>query len=300
MANTKISQLPIWSGTDADSRWFVMNNSGETETFRFSGYTGLLIPGTGVDSIVSSPALTPTYGPNPVSSGIASIAIGSSNTQATANFALALGWNCSATNGGATALGTSNTAAGGQACVIGYASSAGGTDSFCGGVESNSGGFRAVAIGKYAAATGSESVAIGNSISSETSYGTTIGGIQLVRNSQYSSIIGGRNQTIITNTSYNNIFGASDSDIRTDSGSGGFNNIIGGRLNYISGTTSGTTFLGLINYTAPARNDAVYAPNLVVVNYASLDFINDAAAAAGGVVLVQIYHTSGVMKIRIA
>jgi hypothetical protein len=39
MANTKISQLPLYSGTAADLRWFVMNNSGETETFKFSGYT---------------------------------------------------------------------------------------------------------------------------------------------------------------------------------------------------------------------------------------------------------------------
>jgi hypothetical protein len=39
MANTKISQLPEWTGTAADLRWFVMNNSGETETYKFSGYT---------------------------------------------------------------------------------------------------------------------------------------------------------------------------------------------------------------------------------------------------------------------
>ena len=265
MANTKISQLPSYTGTAADIRWFVMNNSVETETYKYSGYTGLLIPGTGVDSIVSSSALTPTYGPNPISSGLASIAIGSSNTEASANFALALGWNCRATAGGAMALGVSNTANGNQACVIGYASSAGGTDSFCGGVESNSGGFRSVAIGKYAAATGGESVAIGNAISSEASYGTTLGGIQLIRNSQYSSIVGGRNQTIITNTSYNNIFGASDSDIRTNNGSGGFNNIIGGRLNYISGNTSGATLIGLSGYTDANINDCAYVNNLQVL-----------------------------------
>jgi hypothetical protein len=50
MANTKISQLPIWSGTAADLRWFVMNNSGETETFKFTGYTSQLIPGGGTNS----------------------------------------------------------------------------------------------------------------------------------------------------------------------------------------------------------------------------------------------------------
>jgi hypothetical protein len=34
-----ISNLPSYSGTDADLRFFVMNNSGETETFKYSGYT---------------------------------------------------------------------------------------------------------------------------------------------------------------------------------------------------------------------------------------------------------------------
>jgi hypothetical protein len=285
MANTKISQLPSYTGSAADLRWFVMNNSGETETFKYSGYSGLLIPGTGVDSIVSSPALTPTYGPNPISSGLASIAIGSSNTEASANFALALGWNCRATAGGATAIGVSNNASADQACVIGYASSAGGVDSFCGGVESNSGGFRSVAVGKYAAATGSESVAIGNAISSETNYSTTIGGIQLVRDSQYSSIIGGRNQTIITDTSYNNIFGASDSDIRTDNGSGGLNTIIGGKGNYISGATSGTTLIGLNGYTEPLNNDTAYVKNLKVLGQSQSQSNNRGSVSTGTITL---------------
>ena len=51
MANTKISQLPSYTGTAADLRWFVMNNSGETTTFKFSGYTSQYIPGSGQYSI---------------------------------------------------------------------------------------------------------------------------------------------------------------------------------------------------------------------------------------------------------
>jgi hypothetical protein len=39
--------------------------------------------------------------------------------------------------------------------------------------------------------------------------------------------------------------------------------------------------------------------NLVVFKYASLDYADDTAAAAGGVVLGQVYHTSGTLKIRI-
>jgi hypothetical protein len=39
--------------------------------------------------------------------------------------------------------------------------------------------------------------------------------------------------------------------------------------------------------------------NLVVFNYAALDFANDTAAAAGGVVLGQVYHHNGDLRIRI-
>jgi hypothetical protein len=53
MANTKISQLPSYTGTAADLRWFVMNNSGETETFKFSGYTSPFRVGSGSNSIIA-------------------------------------------------------------------------------------------------------------------------------------------------------------------------------------------------------------------------------------------------------
>ena len=47
MANVKISALPSWTGTAADLRWFVMNNSGNTETFKYSGYTSGVRPVSG-------------------------------------------------------------------------------------------------------------------------------------------------------------------------------------------------------------------------------------------------------------
>ena len=40
--------------------------------------------------------------------------------------------------------------------------------------------------------------------------------------------------------------------------------------------------------------------NLVISNYASLDFADDTAAATGGVALGGVYHTSGALKIRVA
>ena len=50
MANIKISQLPTYSGTPSDIRWFVMNNEGETITFKFSGYTSPFKPASGSNS----------------------------------------------------------------------------------------------------------------------------------------------------------------------------------------------------------------------------------------------------------
>lgn len=44
MANVKISALPSYTGSAADLRWFVMNNSGETETFKYSGYSSGVKP----------------------------------------------------------------------------------------------------------------------------------------------------------------------------------------------------------------------------------------------------------------
>jgi hypothetical protein len=54
MANVKISALPSYTGSAADLRWFVMNNSGETETFKFSGYTSPYKTGAGTDSVVNN------------------------------------------------------------------------------------------------------------------------------------------------------------------------------------------------------------------------------------------------------
>ena len=80
--------------------------------------------------------------------------------------------------------------------------------------------------------------------------------------------------------------------------------IVGGQSNIIpaatgpSGAFNNTIMLGTISRTATIPN-ATYVENLVIPSYATLNFANDAAAAAGGIVLGQVYHTAGTMKIRI-
>jgi hypothetical protein len=96
--------------------------------------------------------------------------------------------------------------------------------------------------------------------------------------------------------------------------------IINGDNNTISGGT-GTTIigcsnvkiadadrvviLGVENFSATTTPNTTYVDNIEVINkvvlrdYIDLDYADDTAAAAGGIVLGGVYHTSGVLKIRI-
>jgi hypothetical protein len=73
--------------------------------------------------------------------------------------------------------------------------------------------------------------------------------------------------------------------------------IIGGESNTISGRTN-VAMVACSGRTA-TTNSATFVENLVVFNYPALNFVDDTAAAAGGVVLGQIYHNNGAMRIRI-
>jgi hypothetical protein len=59
MANIKISALTTYTGNPSDNRWFIMNNSANTETFKYSGYSSPLRYGTPDNSIIS-PYLSPS------------------------------------------------------------------------------------------------------------------------------------------------------------------------------------------------------------------------------------------------
>lgn len=73
--------------------------------------------------------------------------------------------------------------------------------------------------------------------------------------------------------------------------------IIGGDGNTMT-TKDNAVMVGCASRTA-SRSDATFVENLVVFNYASLNFTDDASAALGGVVLGQIYHNNGALRIRI-
>jgi hypothetical protein len=278
MANTKISQLPTWTGTNADIRWFVMNNDGETETYKFSGYSAQLIVGTGTGSF-----RTPTQ----TASGTNSIAIGT-GASATGNNSVCIGDLAGQTvSNNSISIGKHAQSIGDNIIVIG--------------ATSYTNGAYGIAIGTDTASNNAGIV-----IGSNASRATAIHSITLGNNNQrniggYSSILGYNNKIAdapnFSPGNYNNII-ASNSTINGTSALYGNNNIFGGNNNTITGTTSGATLLGLSNYNA-TRSDATFAMAYVMTEWASYNFANDSDAAAGGVVLGQMYHTAGVLKIRI-
>jgi hypothetical protein len=128
---------------------------------------------------------------------------------------------------------------------------------------------------------------------------------------QYSQIMGGNNNQIrnginngILFGTYNTISGSTDtseiigSDYCSVISNADRSTIIASSGSTISGHTE-AVMLGCSGRTS-TRSTATFVENLVVFNYAALDFPNDGAAAAGGVVLGQIYHNNGDMKIRIS
>jgi hypothetical protein len=273
MANTKISQLPTWTGTASDIRWFVMNDSGNNETYKFSGYSGQLIVGTGSNSFRT---------PNATSSGTNSIAIG--------NGAIADGQE-------SVNIGNSNINVGYRSVNIGKHFN---STTNC--INIGSGGYNyqpygicighetssqqaGIAIGSNTTrATGSNAVSLGNALSNNIGiYSVSIG---------YNNIAG-------QSPSFNgNPYGVMIGSGHRAETSGSYNSILGGANNTISGTTSGTTLLGMVNFT-PTRSNAAFATNYVMTDYANDNFADDAAAAAGGIVLGQLYHNNGVLRIRI-
>ena len=125
---------------------------------------------------------------------------------------------------------------------------------------------------------------------------------------QFSSIIGGY-QNSMGGGSFNSVIGGSSNQIPN-----GSNNFIGGgTVNSITSSSNYNAIVGSNNSTITGgtnvvmigcsgrtntTSQATFVENLVIFNYANLDYSNDAAAAAGGVVLGQVYHNNGALRIR--
>jgi hypothetical protein len=222
MANVKISQLPSWTGSSADLRWFVMNNSGETETFKFSGYTSPLKSGDGTNSVV------PVYNTSASNVGLrASIVGGVGNT--------------------ITSTQDSNSIFGGNSNSISSPS----TD----GANTIVGGFTAGitqggACGIYSAsATISSAGSIYNTIMGAQVANITSGNRHAIHGGNYQNITGGNNGFI--GAGNNNTISGSDSAILGGTGNniagGSISTILNGETNTINGGLQAHILGGFLN-----------------------------------------------------
>lgn len=286
MADKKISQLNITTTAD-DGSWLVMNDSGNTATFRItrqdllSGTTQPpgLVAGTGTDSIKSNLTATPA-----TASGQESIAIGK-NARATSTNSIMIGTSEN-NSSGSVGIGHNLNGIGTFSVEIGRDLYASGSDFVIIGRDGNVGN-RSVMVGNASRANGTDCITIGNS--NPWNAGTR-------------NVVIGKNITHINMTGTDNISIGSNHSMANVSGSR--NTILGGYGNTITGATSNVVVLGLSGFT-PTENNTTYVDNikvisnLILADYANLDFADDTAAAAGGVSLGGVYHTSGALKVRV-
>lgn len=297
MANIKISALPTWSGTSADSRWFVMNNQGETETFKFNGYVSPFKYMTGTNRLqnvadasakVNADDQTNIGGlDNNIQSTDPRCYIfgGYSNTITTK----AKGYGSMIVGGGGNTVGGSSDSTGNyggsiigsngcennayySAIVAAYAPS-GAFSVIKRGVDTNNGIAGAFIGGGYA-----------GEISGLGLHSSILGGYTNKVQQANSSIIGGHNNLILDNG------GGYTSAYKNSAIIGGQNNTINQKDNVVMLGTSGRT---------ASISGATFVENLVIFNYSNLNYADDTAAAAGGVVLGQVYHNAGALRIRI-
>jgi len=284
MANTKISQLPSWTGTAADLRWFVMNNSGETETFKYSGYTSPFKSGDATNSIIptyypSSSATTSgtTFVENlrllgkviqinpttPNTIGVAqngSIVNGSNNTVTGSGRYLIFGNDNTATSSVGSAIGnlvwgTGNSAGGLGSWVIGAYNSMGNVErAFRWGNNGSATGLESFSWGEQVGVSGTRSFAMGAYTSSSGANSFTFGDNNTNTGTQTFNY-GTLNNT---SSSYSVAIGGYDNDI-TGAGtaqgifvgngcditaSGPYNSIINGDTQLIGGTSTRSTIVG--------------------------------------------------------
>jgi hypothetical protein len=264
MANTKISQLPSYTGSAADLRWFVMNNSGETTTYKYSGYSSQLIPGTGSNSYRTPNATASgsnglAIGYNAVSSGNNSIAIGSNSNgtsypNVTGANSIGIGSSPQSIGPGILSIGIeTNIQATNAGVVVGHNSQlynngvvvgngcSSQSESIVIGNDSRGFGYRNINIGhSIGFNTGTESIAIGSgkSILNVGDYEMMIGGqsTTMTGTGNHQALIGGHSNTIGGTTSYSTILGGKD------------NTITGGTYQVMLGTSGRTASADYTTY----------------------------------------------------
>lgn len=195
----------------------------------------------------------------------------------------------------------------------------GGQGNYCAGGQSG------VFAGQSNNQQGQRSVILGGESNLQTSAGDwsgILGGNSNTVSSTRSAIIGGLNnnvsglESVVVGGNQNDclgpvsgVFAGAGNDIT----GGQFCAILAGNVNDINSNAAFSCIIGgTANVTdhyrsvvvggtglSTAQNDEVVVPDLRFPNYASMNFANDTAAAAAGVLLGQVYHNAGDLRIRI-
>ena len=310
MANLKISQLTTYTGTAADQRVFVMNNIGETETFKFSGYTSPFRYVTGTARIQNEYDTTVKVASDyQINIGGETNDIDATGSPYTNIF-----------GGNNNTITTKHNNKGYGTVIIG------GSNNIIGGSSDSIANYLPIIAGGTTNENNGYSTGIFASRDSIIRYGAdTNNGIQMavILGGWYNTISGLALESGIlagylnTIQQYRSAIIAGESNQMLDSGgsvgsayrhsiiAGGLSNtmtqsnrssIIGGSGNTMT-TKVNSHMIGTNGRTADT-NDCTFVENLKLFNYASLNFADD-TAAAGGVVLGQVYHNAGALRIRI-
>ena len=230
---------------------------------------------------------------------------------------IALGENARATgpdNFGRSniAIGTDSLASNERGVALGYRAESKGSRSIAIGEQANADNSRTVAIGQRTSATGFRCINIGDYGSAQQSGGIAIGGgtqsraencITIGTNSLVDDAVRVDTTCVGANTKaaqYSTALGAYAYAV------GDYAISIGDANTYATGAiaigdqaesfNNGAVALGR-NITAVAWNDSTTVNQLAFANVANLNFVDQAAAVAGGVPTGGLYHTDGTVKI---
>ena len=288
------------------------------------------------DSLVATPAiagatLSIALGDNAKanSSGVVAVGAGSGqlNAGATNNWAsCAFGQNANFDANGCIAFGPATDALGSSSIAIGDGAQASGGNAVVIGGSAAALGNRSVSVGYNAdvlngsnncniigadsfVTSGSEnSIIAGYANSIPSGFGNTLIGCQAINmpSGQNDNTAIGRISGFGTGTSNSIAIG-----LVASMGSGANDSVAIGRQAAVGNQAAGSTAIGK-NAQATAQGSTAIGANAVAANpqwaavkqleinnYATLNFADDAAAAAGGVPLGGIYHNAGALRIRI-
>jgi len=261
MANKKISQLTTTTTAD-DNSWIVMNDSGNTATYRITrsdllagtDIAGGLVNGTGTNSLKSADNLTTT-------------AAVSSNTNS-----IALGNGAKASGSNSITIGTTSVNSGNNSINIGlHYNSADNVINIGNGAYTYQA--NGISIGQ---SSGSQQggIVLGNSSRAGKTGSLTFGNNNEHNQGNYSVSIGNE----VRNGIAPNYYGAEYSvaighnhklEGNTENGQN-YSTILGGSGNVLTGNTTNVVLLGLNNFTSPATDNTTYLNKLVGIGNSTI------------------------------